>query len=304
MSDLQSLLLDRTKLFRLESRFLRVDVAPGIGGRIVHVQDKASGHQFLWHNERLQLERCSPGSAYDPNFYGGIDELLPSDVPEFFNGVMNPDHGELWTMPLQSRVEGESLLLEGLPPLCGLAYEKRISLAGEEPVIVLEHRLQNRSGERRIFRWQMHAALNIEPGDQIVCPARWASVADPQWSRWGDAAPFFWPMLGHQRADLVPSPEGTTDFLFLYGLHDGMMGWRSGSKGLEFTYHFDRQVFPYACYFASYGGLDGHYTAILEPCTAMPVSVNEADRLGQCSSLEPGEQTVTRLTIYAGRARG
>jgi hypothetical protein len=37
--------------------------------------------------------------------------------------------------------------------------------------------------------------------------------------------------------------------------------------------------------FASYGGLDGHYTAVLEPCTAMPVSVNEAARLNQCSCL-------------------
>jgi hypothetical protein len=35
----------------------------------------------------------------------------------------------------------------------------------------------------------------------------------------------------------------------------------------------------------------------------MPVSVNEAARLGQCSSLEPGEQIVTRVTIYAGPVR-
>ena len=320
VSRLESLLVDQTPVVRLENRFLRVDVAPSIGGRIVHVQDKETGYQFLWHNERLRLERSAPGTAYDPHFYGGIDEVLPSDVPEFFNGVMNADHGELWTLPLESRVEGESLVLAGVLPLCGLAYERRLSLkaaeilrfaqndkdgtiSAEEPVIVLDYRLENRARERRVFLWKMHAALHVEPGDQIVCPARKASVADPQWSRWGNVAPFSWPIVEGRRADLIPPPDGTMDFIFLYDLQDGTMGWRSHSRGLEFTVHFDRRVFPYACYFASYGGLDGHYTAILEPCTAMPVSVNEAARLGQCSSLEPGEQIVTRVTIYAGPAQ-
>ena len=303
MSRLESLLVDQTPVVRLENRFLRVDVAPSIGGRIVHVQDKETGYQFLWHNERLRLERSAPGSAYDPHFYGGVDEVLPSDVPEFFNGVMNPDHGELWTLPLDSRMDGDALALAGVLPSCGLAYERRLSLKADEPVIVLDYRLENRADERRIFLWKMHAALNVEPGDQIVCPARKASVADPQWSRWGNVAPFSWPIVEGRRADLIPPPDGTTDFIFLYDLQDGTMGWRSHSRGLEFTVHFDRRVFPYACYFASYGGLDGHYTAILEPCTAMPVSVNEAARLGQCSSLEPGEQIVTRVTIYAGPAQ-
>lgn len=300
VSGLQRLLVDQTDVIRLENRALRVDVAPGIGGRIVHVQDKATGYQFLWRNGRLRLERSSPGSAYDPRFYGGIDELLPSDEPELFNGTMNPDHGELWTLPLASHVEGESLVLEEVLPLCGLAYEKRVWLEAGNPVILLDYRLENRTGERRVFRWQMHAALHVQPGDQIVCPARFASVADPQWSRWGDIAPFAWPMVEGERADLIPPANGTTDYLFLHDLQDGMMGWRSPSRGLEFSYRFDRGVFPYACYFASYGGLDGHYTAILEPSTAMPVSVNEAARLGQCSSLAPGEQIVTRVTIYAG----
>jgi len=303
VSRLESLLVDQTPVVRLEDRFLRVDVAPSIGGRIVHVQDKETGYQFLWHNERLRLERSAPGTAYDPHFYGGIDEVLPGDVPEFFNGVMNADHGELWTLPLESRVEGESLVLAGVLPLCGLAYERRLSLGAEEPVIALDYRLENRVDERRVFLWKMHAALHVEPGDQIVCPARKASVADPQWSRWGNVTPFSWPIVEGRRADLIPPPDGTTDFIFLYDLQDGTMGWRSHSRGLEFTVHFDRCIFPYACYFASYGGLDGHYTAILEPCTAMPVSVNEAARLGQCSSLEPGEQIVTRVTVYAGPVR-
>ena len=99
-----SLALDGVPLVRLESEHLQVDVAPGIGGRIVSLREKAGGHEFLWRNERLRLQRVAPGSTYDPNFYGGIDELLPNDIPERIDGVDCPDHGELWTMALETEV--------------------------------------------------------------------------------------------------------------------------------------------------------------------------------------------------------
>jgi hypothetical protein len=35
----------------------------------------------------------------------------------------------------------------------------------------------------------------------------------------------------------------------------------------------------------------------------MPLSVNEAARLGQCTALEPGRSLSTRVTIYAGTLR-
>jgi hypothetical protein len=37
---------------------------------------------------------------------------------------------------------------------------------------------------------------------------------------------------------------------------------------------------------------------VLEPCTAMPFSVNEAARLGQCSLLEPGQSIETRISYF------
>ena len=81
------------------------------------------------------------------------------------------------------------------------------------------------------------------------------------------------------------------------------MAWRSGASDLMFEYRFDTGVFPYAWYFASYGGFDGHYVAILEPCTTMPLSVNEAAPLGQCSVLEAGQALDTGITIYVGPAK-
>lgn len=78
------------------------------------------------------------------------------------------------------------------------------------------------------------------------------------------------------------------------------IAWVSAARKLTFCYSFDLHVLPYAQYFGSCGGLDGHYTAILEPCSGMPLMVSDAKRLGQCSVLMPGESLETRVAIYAG----
>ncbi len=300
----EGLTIDRAAIVRLENERLLVDVAPGVGGKIVNIVDKASGYQFLWHNARLELARLPAGSEYDPNFYGGVDELMPNDIPEPVNGLDSPDHGELWTMALNYHIEGDSLILSGVLPIAGLSYERKISLRPDSPHIDLDYRVENPTGQRREFLWKHHAALAIEPGDRIECPARIARAVDLDWSRWHTLEPFTWPDIEGQQADLIPPRNDTVDFLFLYDLEAGRMAWRSASRPLTFAYSFDRRVFPYAWFFASYGGFDGHYVAILEPCTTMPLSVGEAARLGQCSVLAPGEKIETRVTIYAGPAGG
>lgn len=298
----EGIFIDQTPIVRMENNFLQVDIAPTVGGKIVNILEKTSGYQFLWHNPHLKLEKQSPGTEYDPNFYGAADELLPNDIPEFLNGLDSPDHGELWTLALDHRHERDSLTLSGILPLCGLSYERKISLRPDSPHVDMDYRIQNPSGEERVFLWKLHAALNIEPDDQIVCPARTARAVDLEWSRWSSLEPFAWPNVEGQRADQIPPSGDMVDFLFLYDLEAGQMAWKSATRGLTFAYSFDLKVFPYAWYFASYGGFDGHYTAILEPCTTMPLSVNEAAQLGQCSVLQAGEQIETRVTIYAGPA--
>lgn len=297
----QGLHTDATPILRMENEFLQLDIAPAVGGKITSLIDISSGHDFLWRNPALKLARLSPYSEYDPNFYGGIDELLPNDLPETFNGIQNPDHGELWTTSMEYRVENGELVLSAFLPVSKLHYTRRIALRIGAPYVDVHYRIDNLSGEERVFLWKLHAALAIGPGDQIVCPARIGQVVDLQWSRWDTLAPFHWPHVGTDRADVIPPCNGTTDFFYLYNLESGRIGLRRNATNLLFEYQFDTKVFPYAWLFASYGGFDGHYVAVLEPCTTMPLSVNEAAKLNQCTVLAPGAGIETTVTIYAGR---
>ena len=292
--------VDGVPVVRLESAHLRVDVAPEVGGRIISVVDSKSGNEFLWRNEALRLERLAAGTEYDPNFYGGIDELIPNDVPEQIDDTEAPDHGELWTSALTARIEDDQLVLQGALPLTGLTYERRMSLRSDGPQMDLAYRIANPTDRAKHFMWKLHAALAVEVGDVIDCPAQRAQVVDPAWSRYKTLTPFDWPVIEGQRANVIGPKDGTVDFFYLFDLQAGRIRWRRPANGLGFAYRFDTGVFPYAWLFASYGGLDGHYTVVLEPCTTMPISVNEAAGRGQCSSLGAGESLETHVSIYAG----
>jgi hypothetical protein len=302
MTQIQQSTRDDIPIVRLLSASLQVEVAPEVGGRIVSIMDRASGHEFLWRNAALPLECLSAGSEYDPHFYGGVDELLPNDMPEVIDGVACPDHGELWTTRMKYQVSGDRLCLTADLPRCGLHCEREMTLRADGPWIDFRYRLTNRAGSPRQFLWKLHAALNVRAGDLIECPAKTGQVVDLAWSRYSTLDPFPWPTIQGQAANVIPGPNGTVDFFYLYGLSTGQIAWLDRDKRLRFAYHFDTRIFPYAWLFASYGGFNGHYTVILEPCTTMPISVNEAAAKGQCAQLQQGEQLETKVSIYAGPA--
>ena len=276
----------------LENGFLRVEVAPGIGGRVVSLQHLSSGREFLWRNPNLALVRSLPGAEYDPNFYGGMDELLPNDAPEVIDGITCPDHGELWTLPLTAETREGELILSGRLPLFGLAYERSMGL--EENRLICRYRITNPTTSARRFLWKLHAALAVRRGDRIVCPAGSAQAADPAWSRRKTTAPFDWPSADGLDMSIVPEPDGSTEFLYLYDLRDGLMALEA-ADGAGISCRFDTSVFPCCWYFASHGGMDGAFVGVLEPCTNMPMSVNEADAEGFCAGLQPGDQLETTV---------
>jgi hypothetical protein len=284
----------------IENECIRCEIVPESGGKIISVFNKTLNREFLWSNQHLELKKHNAGDAYDPNFWGGIDELLPNDIPENIDGTDFPDHGELWTTALQYVNTETGLKLFGLLPMSGLYYEKSISLETGHPKINLQYSITNRSTIKRHFMWKLHAALFISGGDRVVSGARKAHVADLQYSRFKSQSIFEWPDIENTDASVIPAVNGEMDFFYLYDIDKGEMQLRYNTDKSVFAIEYDIAVFPYQWLFSSYGGFDGHYTAVLEPCSTMPISVNDAIKSGQCSVLEPGEKIETSVGIYAG----
>lgn len=291
--------MDISSLIRLENNYLLVDIFPEGGGKMTSIYNKKLGYEFLWNNETLNLKAYKAGTEYDPVFYGGVDELIPNDIPENIDGMELPDHGELWTQPQAASVGKGLLTLKSFLPVSKLNYKKTIRLDENGPFIHANYTISNENTEPVKFLWKLHAALKIKAGDRILCRAGKGQVVDPEYSRFKQTDSFQWPILEKNNVSVIPEKNGTMDFFYLYELDDGEVGLENVEQAY-FGYRFDKRVFPYVWLFASYGGFLNHYTAILEPCTTMPISVNDAARLGQTMVLQPGETVSTRVTIIAG----
>jgi hypothetical protein len=288
-------------IFTIENGHLKVSVAPALGGKILSVFSKLLQREFLWINKNLEITAHRPGADYDSNFLGGIDELIPNDIPETIDGISYPDHGELWTTKLQHEIQGETIKVFGTLLLSGLHYSKTISL--DDSSVRLDYVIENNSGAQRHFLWKLHAALNIGAGDRLITSAKHGKVVDPAYSRFKkELEPFKWPYIENTDASVIPAKNGTMDFLYLYDTSKGEMQLLNNQEQL-FSYNYDKNVFPYEWLFASYGGFLDHYTAILEPCTNMPISVNEAKDMKQCAKLEPGGSLKTTVRIFAGEKK-
>ncbi len=285
----------------LENHHLRIQVSPEMGGKISSVFNKQLNREFLWLNKNVPFVAHAPGSEYDPNFIGGIDELIPNDIPEEIDGIAYPDHGELWTTPLNHKQENDNLIVSGKLPLSGLFYSKSLQLADDSPAININYTIKNDSGKTRHFLWKLHAAIRISKGDKLVSSAKTAQVVDAEYSRFKkQLEPFSWPLIENTDASVIPAKTNGMDFFYLFDCSDGNMRVESAEQDALFAYEYDKKIFPYQWWFASYGGFMDHYTAILEPCTNMPILVKDAIAQKQCAILEPGQSLTTRVRIFAG----
>ncbi|MFI5157095.1 MAG: hypothetical protein ACHQEM_12965 [Chitinophagales bacterium] len=294
--------LDELKIIAGENDYLKFGLAPALGGKIVSIFNKQLQKEFLWTQEGLPWRHMAPGTEYDLHFYGGMDELLPNDIPENIDGIDYPDHGELWTTSMEQLVSEESLSVFCKLNLSGLYYKKNIRLDNSAPVMYLDYLIRNESDSLKKFLWKLHPALRIEAGDELNTSAQWARVVDPGYSRFKNLETFQWPWIEGTNASRVPGKGTEVDFFFLWGAKMPEMNFVSGKGKYLFSIQYDQNTFPFQWYFASYGGFMNHYTAILEPCSSMPLSVNEAARSGQCSILMPGERIVTTVRIFAGES--
>jgi hypothetical protein len=291
------------EIIRLETKQLRVGIVPALGGKVLSIFNRPLKKEFLWTNKNLPLKVNPAGSPYNPNFIGGIDELIPNDKPETIDSIDYGDHGELWTTQLEHYITDEKVTMQGVLPLSGLYYSKTVWLDPQVPVIYLDYLIRNDTSALRHFMWKLHPAINIQAGDRLVTTAKHARVGDASYSRFKtELSEFNWPQIENTDASILPEKNGTMDFFVLYDIPKPEMQLETGS-GDVFCFRYDPKVFPYQWYFASYGGLLNHYMALLEPCTNPSWTTNEAIQNNQSAKLQPGESLKTTIQIFAGKKK-
>ena len=303
-------LLSRETLFggeawRLDNGRVRVQLLPAFGARIWTLADLDFGVQWVWHNPKVPLKTPADGASYDENWAGGWEELFPNDALGSFDGRELPDHGEWWS----SRWSAEEIEDGGRPAVrltlatraVAATCEKIVSLVEGRKAVRVRYRIENTGKTELRFMLKQHLALSIEPGDRLELPGGALRAVNPEFStRLGSAGPFDWP-TGRDKAgkpvdiSLVPPQGRDKEFVYVSDLPEGWAGVRRGERRLRMR--FDKKIFPHCWFFMDFGGWNGLYTAVLEPCTQWPKDMPEAAAAGRVAKMAPGEALETEVEV-------
>ena len=109
---------------------LRVHVRPGRGGRIDRLFHGPSGGFQPVFVSGTACRTPRPGDAFEEHDTCGLDDGFPTllrETVELPDGpVVYPDHGEIWSTPMEWRQDGDALTLFMESRLLPYQYEKTL----------------------------------------------------------------------------------------------------------------------------------------------------------------------------------
>lgn len=297
-----------------ENEVLRVVLIPELGGKLVSILDKRSGREWLAQNDRLG------NSGYDTPFeqgdLRGWDEMFPTIDRCLYphrpwQGTAIPDHGEVWSIPWESRLsEGNDVLV---CHVYGVRFpyrlEKRVWLDGEAG-LVMAYEVVNLSPFPFSYLWAAHPLFQVEPGMRLVVPYSEGSEVVLQISKHdhlgqrGSRLP--WPHgVNGTRLDLVPD-KGDRYEKYYFGQSPGE-GWarlEHPATGEALTMEFPTGEVPYLAVWANYGGYHGGYHVAIEPATGYLDSLTTAVEQGKVRTLPACGTHSWKIRLFVEGRRG
>jgi len=291
-------------VIELENEELSIVIIPSFGGKMIKLESKQGGTQFL-KEPAVDYDLYSQpnyGEDFLPPYAAGFDECFPnvsSSKYEFKGEVLEfPDHGELWTKSwnYEEQENGISLWTHG--EQFNYRFAKHIELDG--PNIHIVYEMESFEEIPFDYIWSAHPLLDIEEGDQLILPdeisevvLNWAS--DSNVGDLGDR--LGWPkILGNSsNIDFNYVQNESLEFavkLFSDGLANGKAGFYKQQTDETLLFSFDTEQVPFLGVWLCYGGWpvdtkEKEYTLALEPCSARPDSLAEACKWGDQQQIFP-----------------
>ena len=271
-----------TPSYVIESEVLRAEFVAA-GGRMVSLQDRRIGHEFLFQQNEAQYIRGQYDVPMALNQAAGYDDMFPTitecfdDTPPW-NGIRMPDHGELWSLDWNVEKSSDSLSLS----VHGIRLPYRFSrgITFPEPNrLRMVYRLENLAPFVMPYLWSAHAMFRPEEGTRILLPeeCRTATVGFSHSGRLGKYGDHItWPNWTDSQGaphnlSVVRSPT-TNDveaYTFPDRLSHGMCGlhWPSIKRTLRIS--FPVETVPFLTVLVGEGlKSDPRFFVLLEPCSA------------------------------------
>ena len=162
----------------LRSEEIEVVVVPSLAGKLTNLR-RLRGREWLWRNDQIPFSTPRPGASYvETADSGGWDECFPTVGPCPMPGapeILLPDHGELWTLPWESRVYdfagGTAVTGTARGELLPYDFHREVILDRDAPIVRFHYRLRHLGDAPFPWIWSAHPLFNVQPGTTLTLPS-------------------------------------------------------------------------------------------------------------------------------------
>ncbi len=280
---------------RLDNGCVSVSLIPSMGGKLTSIRDVQTGFEYLFQNPKGEYRPAALYDHFADYDASGFDDAFPNiDETNSMVGdrlVHFPDHGEIWTTPMDAAVDGEGITLSCHGRVLQYAYEKRAALEGRS--VCLCYRIRNTGTEPMPFLWTMHCLFRCAPGDRLILPSTLDSAENvlpgTDLGRVGRVIPLDDP-AAKLTAIPAPGPNVMRKFYLNGTVKEGVCGIEYPSAGMRVMTRYDAEVLPYLGFWCTMGGFRGDCNAALEPSSGCYDSIDTARSRNALPIMLPGEE--------------
>ena len=296
----------------LENDDVRAVLLPSWGAKTVSLVHKGLGIETLWQNPARAFMRTGYGASYGDGEFAGFDEMFPTISRCFYEsapwaGVEAPDHGEVWTIPWEAVVQGDSVTMRVSGTRFPYTLQKTVTLEGSK--LVARYAASNLSSAPLDYIWAAHPLFNTTEGTRFIVPGGMNRIinAVPSSTLGGYGIHYDFPLArsadGKEvRLDRVP-PRNSTGYQKYWFSQKATEGWcllHDPKSTLSIGMSFPAEKVPYLGMWLNEGGYAGQYNIAPEPATAAMDRIDFSKMWGMGSVLPPKGSHEWQLAITLG----
>lgn len=229
----------------------------------------------------------------------GFDDVFPSMGGEEIRWggktLPMPDHGEVWTLPMEAAEEKNTLIQTLRGRLLPYRYEKRIWLDGDTVRYAIS--ISNESPYPFPCAWVCHCLMNLEEGavfslpweGQLACNV----LDDTALGKMGQ-------LHAHGAAydfDHQPIPGSAIKYYLSQPVQKGLCAVNYPRSGVRAELSFEPEELPYLGFWITTGGYRGHCNFAFEPATCYYDTIGRSQEQGRSAVIEPGQTLRIHLGI-------
>ncbi len=263
----------------LENEELRLTLVPESGGKMASLVYQPDDKELLWQNPEEKFQAVEYGQSFAEGEAAGFDDMFPNINECFYpdnpwKGTALPDHGEVWSLPWESRIRKDCVELEvsGIR----LPYRLKKTLSLRDSMVRIAYRLENPTPFPMTFVYATHPLFNVDQGDFLRIPAGMNRVVNAVPSKMLPAygKEYAYPETlagGEALIDLSTVNPKNDSYLKYYFSDANPEGWcslRREKAGLEIRMDYSQEVLPFLGIWINEGGWGDQYNLALEPASA------------------------------------